>query len=175
MRFPNYMGGVMTDAGIPLDDAPYANGEVCRGVAAERRTPVYSGPSTSSQRLWVLPRNRYAICILGVEDGWGIFSGVRDPHRTTLKEIITPEEVSMPPPQPPRADEIKVYPGHYGWVQLKDLDSTPTTASTVSAKRWTTSTSIQIPKVCERIRNSRKLVKQTRSALERWVTFATEQ
>ena len=85
---------------------PNGLGEICYWMNAVRRTPIYAQPSTHGKILYYLPRLTTTVCLLGIADGWGVFSWTADPHKATIKETLD--------------DELD---GHYAWVQLKDLGS----------------------------------------------------
>jgi hypothetical protein len=103
LRFPGPSHGALSDKG-ETDDAPNGLGEICYWVNAVRRTPIYAQPSTAGKVLYYLPRLTTTVCLLGISDGWGVFSWMADPHKATIKETLD--------------DELD---GHYAWVQVKDL------------------------------------------------------
>jgi hypothetical protein len=111
LRFPNYKGETSADlpgggTGI-FDEAPYLKGEYLLCMGSAKRTPVRVGPTPTSRQIWILPRERYAACFLGVDQGWGVFAAIRSPHIGTINGFV------------------RDYKGHYGWVDMKDVGYDP--------------------------------------------------
>jgi hypothetical protein len=86
-----------------FDEAP-DQGETCDLAGTDLRVPVYSGPSVTSKKIWILPRKHYGYCILGRENEWVVFSAMFYGHHTSIKALVP------------------YYDGQYAWINLKDAD-----------------------------------------------------
>lgn len=104
LRFPVSAGG---PNGAVVDEAPYHQGEVKYCMAADVRTPVRAAPSAQSPQIWILPRQRYAVCLVGLDGGWGVFATLRSPHIGSINDFV------------------RTYRGHYVWVELAALGYKP--------------------------------------------------
>lgn len=71
---------------------------------ATERTPVFARPSATGEPIYFLPPNgRRNAMIIGISDGWGVFSRMIDPHDATLWY------------------NARDFTGQFGWIEMKNL------------------------------------------------------
>ena len=88
------------------DDYPWS-GELSRLWGSDDRIPVFAGPSVQSRKLWIVPRQRWGLRIVGVSNGWGIFFRMFNVNNYDFNDM-SPND----------------FKGQYGWVQVnaEDID-----------------------------------------------------